>query len=461
MNQRLNLDRFDQAVLIAIALMLLAMGGVILAGNNVGVRIESHSPQDFGNNDSTIRIRFYDEMDQASVEERFSIQPPLEGSLRWSGTRELIFEADNALISGSQYTVSVAAGAQSTNTGAVLQDDFRFDFRISQPRVVYLAPAGSQQRNLNLYDLNTGDVQQLTNAEWGIADYDVAPDGNAIAYTLYNEDGTSDIWLHDLNSGAEYQLTSCVSARCSAPAWHPNGLEIAYEREELDIAFGTAGARRIWIVTLATAQSRLLFDDTQMTGHSPIYSPSGTRISFVATNPPGIMTYNFVEGNSVFAENMQGISATFSPSGSKIIYPTLVSGAIGTQFYTQLEVISFDDQTRSTLIPTEEPIEDYAGAWRPGAENELLVTRRYLDNRYTDGFQLYLLDTETLDAEPIVLDETFTHGSASWSPDGNLITMQRFNRQEPGSRPQIWLYNMQTEALDLIAEDAFMPSFLP
>ncbi|HLA44290.1 MAG TPA: hypothetical protein VJZ27_12685, partial [Aggregatilineales bacterium] len=322
-------------------------------------------------------------------------------------------------------------------------------------------PADARDRNLYLNDLNNGNIFNLTESTNGLVDYAVSPAGDAIAFTEYKDDGTSDIWLYHPASGSINQITDCVNASCGMPVWKPDGTQISYEREEYDPVFQQIGARRIWTVDLTSMQSTVLFEDTQITGHSATYSPSGNKIAMFATNPPGILIYDFVGQNQLFIDSMQGIVGEFSEDGTKIIYPILTRGAAGQQFYTQLEMVDFTKNQRVRVTASDQPIDDSTGVWRPGHVNQLAVSRRYLDTRYTDGYQVYLLDIDSGEATPLVVDGDYNQGALNWSPDGNLLVMQRFDRTEPGSRPQIWVYNMQTQELQLIAENAYLPGFLP
>jgi len=454
---RQQFDSFDRLVLGIIAVLLLAIGVVVLVGNNVGVRVEGYTTSA-----ATIRVRFYQDMETKSVEQRFKIEPLIEGRTRWNGGRDFIFQPDTPLVSGQTYTVTIERGASTQNNSAALKSDFQFSFSVPLPRVLYLAPAGAQNRDLHLYNLNTGETLRLTGTEWGIADYAISADGQTAAYTLYKEDGTSDIWLYSLATGSTSQITNCVNASCGAPAWKPDGTQISYERDEYDPVFGQAGARRVWTVDLTTVQSTLLFEDTQITGHSPTYAPNGNRVAIFATNPPGILAYDFVNESRVFIENLQGLVGEFSSDSEKLVYPILVRGAIGSTFYTQLEMVDLVAQQRSIVTgESNAPIEDVDGFWRPNHPSQLAVIRRYLDDRYTDGKQIYLLDLENNIAEPLVVHADYTHSSLQWSADGNLIVFQRFNLHEQGARPEIWVYNLLTEELTLVASDAFLPDFTP
>jgi Tol biopolymer transport system component len=395
-------------------------------------------------------------MNQPSVEERFRIEPEVSGTFRWNGPREIVFQPDAPLAFGETYTVQIASGAQSEN-GSSLQDDLRFSFTVDFPRVVYL----SADRNLIMVDLNTSDAVPLIDSEFDIADYAVDATGNLIAHTLVHEDGTSDIWVHNLTRGRSTQITDCQNAACIAPAWNADGTQIAYEREEFDELFGQVAARRIWVVDLATARSRLLFDDTQITGHSPEYPPMGTRFAMFATNPPGILVYDFVDGSQIIIESLQGVTGNFSSDGRQLIYPLLVMGDVPQTFFTQLEMLDLNSLQRIAVTGTPaDAIEDRGGFWRPGHPDELAVLRRYLTDNYTDGPQVYLMNVESGEVTPLVVDPDYDHSSLVWSADGNLLLMQRFNRAIQGARTEIWLYDLRSQELQMIANDAFLPGFV-
>jgi peroxiredoxin len=90
-----------------------------------------------------------------------------------------------------------------------------------------------------------------------------------------------------------------------------------------------------------------------------------------------------------------------------------------------------------------------------------LVTRRYLDDRFTPGKQLYLLDPETGEAQPLVVDAAYYHAGARWDPTGERIIFQRYPLHQAGALPSVWTVDLGTGELKQVAENAMLPQWLP
>ena len=63
--------------------------------------------------------------------------------------------------------------------------------------------------------------------------------------------------------------------------------------------------------------------------------------------------------------------------------------------------------------------------------------------------------------EPLVVDPAYNHGALRWDASGRRIVFQRFSLSTAGARPEIWTVDVDTGALELIAENAYLPAWVP
>jgi Tol biopolymer transport system component len=163
----------------------------------------------------------------------------------------------------------------------------------------------------------------------------------------------------------------------------------------------------------------------------------------------------------VLIESAGGTVGNFSPDGTRLVYPVLQRGLIGEQFYTHLEMADFSTVTRTRLSgPADTPVEDGLAVWSPDGDR-LVIARRYLDNRFTPGKQLYLLDAASGEVTPLVVDAAYNHAAMRWDASGQLIVFQRFSLVEPQATPEIWLIDLNSGELRLIGTNVFLPQWVP
>ena len=241
---------------------------------------------------------------------------------------------------------------------------------------------------------------------------------------------------------------------------------VAYTRQELAAGLNPATAKRAWVVDVNTGESRLLIDDETLVGFAPKWSPDGKWVAIVlaTANPPGILLYEFATGQSAFVSTPQGVPGIFSPDGAWFAYSKLAYGAAATTYYSHLAMINLNTLSIQAEVSisgeTENPVDDLQAAFAPDG-TQLAVVRRYLDSRYTQGGQLYLLDMTTFAATPLVVEAAYSHGSINWSKDGHLVLFQRYNLETRQDPTEIWMVNSTTGELQQVVADGFLPRFLP
>jgi Tol biopolymer transport system component/cytosine/adenosine deaminase-related metal-dependent hydrolase len=114
------------------------------------------------------------------------------------------------------------------------------------------------------------------------SDPDFSPDGRKLLYAS-DRDGTADLWLHDLKTGADSKLSSLPGAQ-TAPRFSPDGRQIAYQDQD-----GIA-----WTLDLGSGQVRQLTPTLFQPGRVS-WSADGSTIVLAAVKP---FSKRFREGTS-------------------------------------------------------------------------------------------------------------------------------------------------------------------
>lgn len=187
------------------------------------------------------------------------------------------------------------AGVQDIRFAATLTFDNpaytrkRYDFFDQSPRRAkgllnpVLAPDGQAVAVAALGDLwllpRQGQPRQITRDPFVDIDPAFSPDGRRLVF-ITDRSGAMELWLHDLASGSEQRLTA-TDAVASAPAWSPDGTEIAYL---MTGAKGGLGGGSLMVLSLASGATRTIatFHD----GVSrPSWSPDGRFLAVSTLRP--------------------------------------------------------------------------------------------------------------------------------------------------------------------------------
>ncbi|MGW1346763.1 amidohydrolase family protein [Kribbella sp. NPDC002412] len=127
-----------------------------------------------------------------------------------------------------------------------------------------------------------GQPRQLVADGYFNSDPDFSPDGTQLLYAS-DRDGTADLWLHDLKTGADSKLSSLPGAQ-TAPRFSPDGKQVAYQDQD-----GIA-----WTLDLASGQVRQLTPTLFQPGRVS-WSRDGKTIVLAAVKP---FSKRFREGTS-------------------------------------------------------------------------------------------------------------------------------------------------------------------
>lgn len=148
-----------------------------------------------------------------------------------------------------------------------------------------IAFASDRTGNLQLFVINrdgTG-LQQLTTSDITHDQPSWSPDGNVLAFVsdgpTADRPSASNIYLLNLRSGLEVQLTEEQSDGANQPSWSPDGRYILFRATELDMT------TQIYALEIASGE-RVRITDFRATSDSPSWQPRNADPSQTRTFTP-------------------------------------------------------------------------------------------------------------------------------------------------------------------------------
>ena len=137
--------------------------------------------------------------------------------------------------------------------------------------------ATGDERDIYVMDVTDGDCGNVRRLTTNRFDPDIAPtwspDGSKIAFMKDHDDAGWDIYVLDLATGVETNLTNLPAAVNESPAWSPDGTRIAFDSQR-DNPFG-----EIYVVDVAPPFNVTRITNSQ-SSRAAEWSPDGSKIAF-------------------------------------------------------------------------------------------------------------------------------------------------------------------------------------
>jgi Tol biopolymer transport system component len=395
---------------------------------------------------SALVLEFSQSMDPNSVETRLTVDPSLPGEFVWQD-RVLRFQPQGSWPRGETIRVRLQAGSRSAQFLPILRS-YSWDFRVGEPRLAYLWPA-SGPADIYIRSFEDSSTQRLTESPFGVLDFSLSLDGTTFVYSQLKADGGSDLFTYDLLDGQANLIVPCpAEVRCQNPVLASNGLDLAYER--------SAQTTQVWIKT--SEAEPIVIADTEGDSLSPAWSPDG-HLAFYDQALEAVMIFSGEVVQSI--PNSLGMLGAWSPDGNHLLLPE-IAFPDGTGGYISHLVLA--DVARGSITDLSKEssgdVEDASPAFSPDGE-WIAFARKYVDDRWTPGRQLWVMRSDGSLAQPLTDAPDFNHSGFVWNPESDSILFTRFNLTDPSAPPEIWLMEVESKSARRLVQGGMLPQWIP
>ncbi|MCB0118209.1 MAG: PD40 domain-containing protein [Anaerolineales bacterium] len=321
---------------------------------------------------------------------------------------------------------------------------------VNDAQILYLRENDDRIKQLFITDYSKDTSSLVSDELQSVAEYAVSPDQTQAAYIIQNDNDSNEIWLADLETFAREKLSECTNALCSGMVWSPDGGSIIYEHMSLD--GNGSGLPTLWLVDASTGDAQPVFQDSQLPGGNPRWSPNGEWLSYATSE--GIRLYNLEDGETRVIANILGAAAMWAPDSKSILLRDVVIKH--DQFVTQLFLYNMDSQALVNINPGE-GFENTLAAWSPDGKSIAVIRR---DLSIARGDQVWVMNADGSDVRMLTNDTDALHGSLNWSPDGNYLLYELYALESFPFSSRLQVLNVQDGEVNDLGIDGFNPGWV-
>jgi WD40 repeat protein len=199
-----------------------------------------------------------------------------------------------------------------------------------------------------------------------------------------------------------------------------------------------------------------LYEDQQIIGYGPAWSPDGTRLSSFDGIKDEIRLLDLVTSEQMIIPSETGNPVTWSGDGSIFAFTDVETNEFG--LHTRIREANISIGEITTLIG-ENDQRDYAYnalAWSP-VEDKLVVGLRL--NADDPSTALWLMNTFALDGQVIAEQPDYVYNNPVWDLWGTALVFQQF-KLKGVYKPEVGLWMPGMQEPRILAE-GIMAHWLP
>jgi hypothetical protein len=278
----------------------------------------------------------------------------------------------------------------------------------------------------------------------GIQDYTAAGGASAIYFIQRTNSTSASVWVSDNPKKTPQRLMDCSNSLCADIAINTTSGILAFSDFEDE--------PRLKLFDLELREMKnLLFNATDLE-----FSPDGKYLGFFDRNTNQLVILNVLSGEVITVDSQEGLTGGWSSDSQQFLY-----GAMTFQDETPgVNVFSLNIQNGlSELLnaDTGNFIEYYQPRFFKSTENLIAAVR---DPSIGFNKQLWVVNREGNLVTQITSDFLFDHSAFQLDRKQARILFQRFSSGTPNSQPEIWMIDLESNELMLVARNATNPQWV-
>ncbi len=334
-------------------------------------------------------------------------------------------------------------------------------FTLEDASILYLKKDQAGLDQLFRISVNDQTPEQLTVDDSGIRNFFVSPTTPEVLYTTV-EQLNSSIWLLNLLTGETVVLLDCVDAICANPTWLEDATGILYQRQDFPSLDNFLAYEpfypSIWWLDIDSQQTEPLFQDAQLPGVNPRFSPDGRYLSYFSISPMMMQIFHLETGQRHSIPSLTGMPPTWSPDSDRVF---LANVREDQGMYQNLLV--YYDLTTETLtwLDADPTANDNNPSWSPDG-NWIAFNRIIQDG--VDGSrssQVWLMQPDKSEPKPATSHSAIYHREFLWTPDSRHLLYEVQVRVDQGFAHEIHLLDVFTGEFDVLVVGGSRPTWAP
>lgn len=448
------MNRLDKTALSVIFCLTVALVTVAWIGNPTELQSDLVN-ENFVSPLGPLILEFSYPINGSSLSENLSLEPQGILAVEVISPRRVSIIPERVIRPEETATLRLSPGLFGTN-GEALRSEQSWKITIRTPRIIFKGSKPNPQEIFSVA-LDGSPPEQLTKSGERIYDFDAAPNGEQIVYSLVNDQGGIDLWLMGRNGQDAHRLLNCGGDRCTTPAFSPDGKRLAYTREIAPMPPDIPqGAPRPWVLDLVGDQNAPVYADPQLIGYGPSWAPAGSLFASWDGVNGGIRVIDLQSGEETLVPTESGEVGGWSPDGTQMLFTRYES--VDQSFRSFIYRADFNSGDIAEFLGGGERDSAYGTpAWSPDGAHIAFSLRSSEDS---PARSIWIVRSDYLGGPTIGNNPEYTHSFYSWDPWGMALVFQRMRLGE-NSGTEIAIYQLATGEIQVLAEGASWPQWLP